>query len=479
MSRSSSLQTRRTYTVTIRDRKVEALTEFPNANPPLETPPRPSRDRTDSFGQMSKYPPVTPKDQNRLNVLRQDPSVASLLNMYDNQGHLDSKVFSNTPTASEKEPYGRAQLKRGGSTLRQLLGSPGSSHRASTADGDISWAEAFLQYDTSSFPFWSAIDPSRTLREAGRGNDESISSICLETRTDAVVGSSNNPLSSDRPPVGFTTRHAISSMAVEHSYTSNESSTSYPQQPTKPETRPAAEVFGFLLEKRRRSASMPLSVEPTSNLLPATRNINLPTNHTRTTSATAIKSKPSQSLSNTLQPGKVSASTDTPSSIGDLSQPTTTPNYTRIPRARESLADGPPIVTVTATRPSRIPRGRLSLQLNPETQLLTTSSKGPAPTPNPNNYDILRSATNTAHVATSQITSTFERDITAAPAPKRNAHRRSVSSGMSRQIPNSWRAVPAATGAAHPKGFRADDGKENTSNPVSTAKNAGLCTFSF
>ncbi|KAF8268801.1 hypothetical protein EI94DRAFT_1726830 [Lactarius quietus] len=58
LSRSSSIQTRRTYTVTIRDRKVEALTEFPNANPPLETPTRPSRDRTDSFGQVQKHPLV-------------------------------------------------------------------------------------------------------------------------------------------------------------------------------------------------------------------------------------------------------------------------------------------------------------------------------------------------------------------------------------------------------------------------------------
>jgi len=69
--------------------------------------------------------------------------------MYDNQGHLDSKVFSNTPTASEKEPSrdGRAQVKRGGSTLRQLLGNPESNHRVSTTEGDISWAEAFLRYD--------------------------------------------------------------------------------------------------------------------------------------------------------------------------------------------------------------------------------------------------------------------------------------------------------------------------------------------
>jgi hypothetical protein len=69
--------------------------------------------------------------------------------MYNNQGHLDSKVFSNTPPAHEKESSrdGRAQVKRGGSTLRQLLGNPDSSHRASTTEGDISWAEAFLRYD--------------------------------------------------------------------------------------------------------------------------------------------------------------------------------------------------------------------------------------------------------------------------------------------------------------------------------------------
>ena len=148
-SRSSSVQTRRTYTVTIRDRKVEALTVFPNANPPLETPTRPSHDRTDSSGQVPELSPVTPKDQNRLRVLRQDPSVASLLNMYDNHGHLDSKAFSNTPTAHEKEfsRDGRAQVKRSGSTLRQLLGNPDSNHRTSATEGDISWAEAFLRYD--------------------------------------------------------------------------------------------------------------------------------------------------------------------------------------------------------------------------------------------------------------------------------------------------------------------------------------------
>jgi hypothetical protein len=149
-SRSASVQTRRTYTVTIRDRKVEALTEFPNANPSLDTPTRPPHRRDDRSGEMSTQEPVTPKDQNCLLMLRRDPSVASLLDIYDNKGRLDGNAFSNTPSASEKE-VGRAQLKRGGSTLRQLLGNPESRSCTGSAEGDISWAEGFLRYGPFAF----------------------------------------------------------------------------------------------------------------------------------------------------------------------------------------------------------------------------------------------------------------------------------------------------------------------------------------
>ena len=146
-SRSASVQTHRTYTVTIRDRKVEALTEFPNANPPLDTPTRTSRPLDDQSGQASTLQPFTPKDQNRLRALRRDPSVASLLDMYDSKGRLDISVFSNTPPATEKESLkGCAQLKRGGSTLRQLLGNPESTNPDGSAEGDISWAEGYLRY---------------------------------------------------------------------------------------------------------------------------------------------------------------------------------------------------------------------------------------------------------------------------------------------------------------------------------------------
>jgi hypothetical protein len=152
-SRSASVQTRRTYTVTVRDRKVEALTEFPNANPRLDTPTHPSHHRDDLSREMSKQEPITPKDQNRLRMLRQDPSVASLLDIYDNKGRLDGNMFSNTPSATEKEcsEFGRAQLKRGGSTLRQLLGNPKSTSCAGSTEGDISWAEGFLQYGSFTF----------------------------------------------------------------------------------------------------------------------------------------------------------------------------------------------------------------------------------------------------------------------------------------------------------------------------------------
>jgi hypothetical protein len=152
-SRSASVQTRRPYTVTIRDRKVEALTEFPHANPPLDTPTHSSQHLAGPSHKISRFHPITPKDKNRLHVLRQDPSVASLLEMYDNQGRLDCKAFSNTPTASEKNPSndGGAQVKRSGSTLRQLLGNPETTSHTSTTEGDISWAEGLLRYGSVKF----------------------------------------------------------------------------------------------------------------------------------------------------------------------------------------------------------------------------------------------------------------------------------------------------------------------------------------
>jgi hypothetical protein len=147
-SRSTVQSRGRTYSVKILGgRQVLATTEFPNANPPVDTPSRRHEhdDDSDSISsKRTKRAAVTPRDRSRIHGLRQDPSVASLLDMYDDHGNLDSKIFSSSPVKQ-----GRTQIQRNGSTLRQLLGSSelhDAAFRNSTTEGDISWAERFLQY---------------------------------------------------------------------------------------------------------------------------------------------------------------------------------------------------------------------------------------------------------------------------------------------------------------------------------------------
>ena len=164
---------RTTYVVKVYERTVISRTEFPNAIPTLVTPtkerpkssPLPTTDPNISDDESidpstTKRPTITPRDQNRLMRLRQDPSVVSLLNMYDSNGQLDKKVFSNTPAKDdpnyEEQVYavGRPQHQRKGSTLRQLMGKPELEAQPNTSrsEGEISWAERLLQY----VPCWTA-----------------------------------------------------------------------------------------------------------------------------------------------------------------------------------------------------------------------------------------------------------------------------------------------------------------------------------
>lgn len=147
----SSFAQRGTYTVTLHPRKQLSITEFPNAIPIIRqeslTPKHPN---SDPFCCRSKSAPITPRDKTRALRLRSDRSIASLLDMYDEHGCLDSKLFSNSPELS-----GRTQTKRPGSTLRQLMGNPPSQSSGYTqgldmagAEGDISWAERVLWYVT-------------------------------------------------------------------------------------------------------------------------------------------------------------------------------------------------------------------------------------------------------------------------------------------------------------------------------------------
>lgn len=100
--------------------------------------------------------------------LRSEPSLVSLVSLYDEQGQLPEGVFSNNDNSDEvqrqppKKAYrevpmaddsddderviatGKAQCRRSGSTLRQLLGASTDSKPADASEGDISWAERFL-----------------------------------------------------------------------------------------------------------------------------------------------------------------------------------------------------------------------------------------------------------------------------------------------------------------------------------------------
>ncbi|KAG1739988.1 hypothetical protein EDB19DRAFT_1977386 [Suillus lakei] len=137
---SSVAAQRSSYTVTVHGRTVHSCTEFPNAYPPMDNFATPRRNVTDSARRRSKSVPITPRDQNRLLRLRQDPSVASLLNVYDENGCLDSHVFSNTPPVAGNE--GRLKRRRTGSTFRQLLANPSSPELRDNSD--IEWAESVL-----------------------------------------------------------------------------------------------------------------------------------------------------------------------------------------------------------------------------------------------------------------------------------------------------------------------------------------------
>ncbi|KZT27917.1 hypothetical protein NEOLEDRAFT_1176493 [Neolentinus lepideus HHB14362 ss-1] len=255
-----SASTAPSYTVTIISRETIARTEFPNANPPIPndaitTPKRDTkitpRRRTD-FRKV----PVTPRDQDRLLRLRQDPSVASLLNMYDEEGRIGSHAFSNTPPeVREYLAQGRDQVRRTGSTLRQLLGSPANANGES--EGDISWAERFLGEENGSTTSLNS-DSSfgfETPKDFACYSDEKLDQPTLPNDHDLSMTMN----ASDLCPT-------ISSLEVELSGATD--STSITESACKDldimkTPRPASEMFSFLTQKRRRPQG-PLSHSPPS-----------------------------------------------------------------------------------------------------------------------------------------------------------------------------------------------------------------------
>lgn len=155
-----------TYVVKVHSRTTHSRTEFPRANPPPSPTKQPRRaepttphqdqydteedDKAEDEPRAPRLKEVnfTPKDNSRIYALRRDPSVVSLLNMYDDNGCLDVHAFANTPPTPapvSTEVEGRQPRPRTGSTLRQLLGEPQATFTEHTHEGDISWAEHFLE----------------------------------------------------------------------------------------------------------------------------------------------------------------------------------------------------------------------------------------------------------------------------------------------------------------------------------------------
>ncbi|TFY79174.1 hypothetical protein EWM64_g4839 [Hericium alpestre] len=303
--RSASIQSRGTYVVKVIGREVHTRTEFPNAYP-LETPPR-SADESESDGpaRSQKLSAVTPRDKHRMHRLRQDPSVASLLDMYDSHGRLDEKAFSNSFSIENAE--GHAQVKRSGSTFRQLLGEPEQAARNST-EGDISWAERFLgERDVDA----SASSAESLAIETPVNNHFSDNlSAHVNPNITIVPDHDHSMTDSDYYPI-------FSSMDVELSMATNETADlpkpTRPQDPSTP--RRASEVFKFLLAKE---PSRP--VQDLERPLPALPLINDADSSTDSAPANHNSSATPSEDTSFLSPNHNdhSGSTDAPSSAGSI-----------------------------------------------------------------------------------------------------------------------------------------------------------------
>ncbi|KAJ3786875.1 hypothetical protein GGU10DRAFT_266126 [Lentinula aff. detonsa] len=239
---SASITRCGTYTVKVHPRQRHSSTEFPMANRPLVEEPKTPQPRCRAQ--------TTGDDSTHLQGLRRDPSVASLLDLYDEHGHLPIEAFSNTPPRE-----GRAQTQRTGSTLRELLGEPDNGHRRNTSgsfEGDISWAERFLGEANSAA---SSVSSLILQTPDGIGSRFSDSLLINNAPHDSTLVSDHDLCSTSN----FLDNPAISSMEVELSSTSEVSQAMdspyvtenphYNQDPRTP--RRASEVFGFLTEKRK------------------------------------------------------------------------------------------------------------------------------------------------------------------------------------------------------------------------------------
>ncbi|KAI0343283.1 hypothetical protein BDW22DRAFT_1394213 [Trametopsis cervina] len=407
---ATSIQRRGTYTVKVLERKLEACTEFPNANPRLPDEQDPLADSPLRPRAHPRRVPVTPRDQSRLHCLRQDPSVASLLNMYDDNGRISSTAFSNTPQtpAPVHDVGGREQIKRSGSTLRQLLGDSPQDDGNDAAEGDISWAERFLGEHGGSTTSLALTNPIETPKDTHFPDDPSTKPIPSNLFFNSDL---SQELSGNYP--------AISSLEVELSNATEAGITSIilheetiPQESEPKTPMRASEVFGFLTERRKsilqrqrsqveHTPSLPSLTRHSSDTralskssvpppVPSKTNNNSDTSDTSLTSSAQIHTATVTKLTPITNP--LSRSTDTLNIL--YSQHTEPQDPSTVPQASSSSArvhhtgDSHSSVLTTSSHPSKIPRGprpqpspgpKVRVNINYQQPLVNAMPDTPAP----------------------------------------------------------------------------------------------------
>jgi len=270
---------------------------------------------------------------------------------------------------------------------------------------------------------------------------------------------------------------------MELSYTSDDNPALAPRHTAGSELRPAAEVFGFLLE-RRRTRSMSMNREFPSIAPTSPWDLKSSTGHVHGVPTTPSNSKQFPSYSSKLRPGEVPALADTPSTVGsilvDPPHTATILERTRIPVAHGRLYEGPRTGQATATTvaagASRIPRERRSFQIPSGAQIPTLETHFSSTSPTePVKLTLASTASDDAlrwaiSAGGRQSGVPPKRDV---PFPPQNVHRRSVSYGSSGLIPDS---KDAGLGA-QVKGMKSNVG--NKENIISTTEDAGMCPFVF
>ncbi|GJE90941.1 hypothetical protein PsYK624_070880 [Phanerochaete sordida] len=364
-----------TYTVKVLERRLESRTEFPNANPPMNNNgPDALEDSPLAKRVNPRRVPITPKDQSRLLRLRQDPSVVSLLTMYDDNGRISSTAFSNTPLphGSLDDLPGRQPIKRSGSTLRQLLG--GAEGGDNTAEGDISWAERYLGEHISSTHSLASTAPVETPKDSHSIHDPSAKPSLPKV---TLPSEFSDELS--------TTYPFISSLEVEVNETADRELPSFNEESKveePPTPKRAAEVFGFLphrrksmLERQRSQSShlqYPPSLPPKDDIPPLPSlplpKPTTPSPDTSDTSVTSVAQIHTATVTNlkltpTLNPLSRSSdilntlyTTQSPVSI-PLTERSSSPPVPQVMARSHLTGDSQATVASSSSSSSRIPRG--------------------------------------------------------------------------------------------------------------------------